>query len=121
MGDHRRSTHALRCTATRAAQLRLEADAALAALDPRCLSLVRWAGEMTDALPGILILGSVIAGFAWGKISARLPIPEWLRLLTMPVWTGTLMVIAGWFMSVTRLDWNSGASSMGRRLDRRRA
>jgi len=62
---------------------------------------------MTDALPGILILGSVSAGFAWGRISSRLPIPEWMRLLTTPVWTGVLMVIAGWIISVTRMDWNA--------------
>jgi hypothetical protein len=62
---------------------------------------------MSDALPGILILGSVIAGFAWGRISSRLPIPEWLRLLTMPLWTGVLTVIAGWFVSVSRLDWTA--------------
>lgn len=62
---------------------------------------------MTDALPGILILASVVAGFAWGRISSRLPIPEALRLLTTPLWTGALMVIVGWFVSVTRLDWTA--------------
>ena len=62
---------------------------------------------ITDALPGILILGSVIAGFAWGRISSRLPIPEWLRLSTTPLWTGALMVIVGWFVSVTRLAWTA--------------
>lgn len=73
----------------------------------RGLALPLTSHTMTDALPAILILGSVIAGFAWGRISSRLPIPEMLRLLTTPVWTGTLMVIAGWFFSVTRLDWNA--------------
>ena len=62
---------------------------------------------MTDAVTGILIFSSVVAGFAWGRISSRLPIPEWMRLVTTPVWTGVLMVIAGWFMSVTRMDWNA--------------
>ena len=62
---------------------------------------------MADALPGILILGSVIAGFVWGRISSRSPIPEWMRLLTTPVWTGALMVIAGWFISLARMDWNA--------------
>ena len=62
---------------------------------------------MTDPLPGMLIVGSVIAGFAWGRISSRLPIPEWMRLMTTPVWTGALMVIVGWFISVTRMDRNA--------------
>ena len=62
---------------------------------------------MTDAVPGILILGSVIAGFAWGRISSRLPIPEWLRLLTTPLWTGALMVIVGWFPSVPSHAWTA--------------
>jgi len=60
---------------------------------------------MSIAIPVILILGSVIAGFAWGRISSRLAIPELLRLLTTPLWTGVLMVVIGWFVSIARLDW----------------
>ncbi len=62
---------------------------------------------MSDAVPAILILGSIVAGFAWGSISSRLPIPEWVRLLITPLWTGALMVIAGWLASVARLDWTA--------------
>jgi len=62
---------------------------------------------MPDWAPVILILGSVIAGFAWGRISSRLPIPELLRLLTTPLWTGALMVTLGWFMSVIRHAWTA--------------
>ena len=62
---------------------------------------------MTDSLPAALIVGSVVAGFAWGRISSRLPIPEWLRLLTTPLWTGALAVIVGWLVSVIRLDWSA--------------
>jgi hypothetical protein len=72
---------------------------------------------MTDAIPGILILGSVIVGFAWGRISSRLPIPEWLRLLTTPLWTGVLMVVVAWFVSVIHLEWSAArvveASKLG--------
>ena len=62
---------------------------------------------MTDLLPATLIFGSVTAGFAWGRISAWLPIPEWLRLVTTPLWTGALAVIVGWLVSVSRLDWKT--------------
>jgi hypothetical protein len=60
---------------------------------------------MSIAIPASLILGSVIAGFVWGRLSSRLHIPELLRLLTTPLWTGALMVVVGWFSSVARLDW----------------
>lgn len=60
---------------------------------------------MSIATPASLIFGSVIAGFAWGRISSHLQIPELLRLLTTPLWTGVLMVVVGWFVSIARLDW----------------
>jgi hypothetical protein len=62
---------------------------------------------MSDSAPSLLIVGSVVAGFVWGKISSRLPIPELLRLLTTPLWTGTLMVVLGWCVGVTRLGWTA--------------
>jgi hypothetical protein len=62
---------------------------------------------MIDALAASLIVASLVAGFAWGRISPLLPIPEWLRLATTPLWTGTLTVIAGWLSSVIHLGWTS--------------
>jgi hypothetical protein len=60
---------------------------------------------MDFAIACFLIFGSVGAGFAWGRISSHLPIPEVFRLLMTPLWTGTLAVLLGWCVSVVRLDW----------------
>lgn len=60
---------------------------------------------MGDIAPCLLILGSLAAGFVWGRISAGLPIPEVLRLLTLPLWTGILGVLVGWCIGVARLGW----------------
>lgn len=48
----------------------------------------------TDLLPYVAIVGSFIADLVWGRISARLPLPEWLRLVTIFFWTGGLGVVA---------------------------
>jgi len=72
---------------------------------------------MDAAIPLAGLLGVVIAGFVWGRISARLAIPEWLRLMTTPLWTGALTVILAWFVSGIRLDWTAprlvAASKLG--------
>ncbi|HYP74956.1 MAG TPA: hypothetical protein VER12_03335 [Polyangiaceae bacterium] len=62
---------------------------------------------MSDIASYLLIVGRVVAGFVWGKISSRLPIPELFRLLTTPLCTGALTVVVGRCISVTRLDWSA--------------
>ncbi len=42
----------------------------------------------------MLVSGTLVAGFVWGRLSSLLPIPEVVRLLATPVWTGFLSLIA---------------------------
>jgi hypothetical protein len=62
---------------------------------------------MTHDPTYLLLLGSLGAGLAWGRISPRLPIPEWLRLLTTPLWTGCLFVSAMLCASIVMRSWTS--------------
>lgn len=49
----------------------------------------------SDAVVWAIIVGSIAAGFVWGRISSRLRIPELGRLLATPVLTGALAVVVG--------------------------
>ena len=44
---------------------------------------------------GGVLAAAVACGVIWGRLSARLPIPELLRMLTTPLWTGALGLVAG--------------------------
>jgi hypothetical protein len=48
---------------------------------------------------GLLALG-VALGVAWGRISERLAIPELLRMLTTPLFTGVLGLVFGFPLSL---------------------
>jgi hypothetical protein len=61
----------------------------------------------SDTVAVLIVVGTLIAGFAWGRVSSLLPIPEWLRVATTPIWTGTLAVVVGWLWIVTRFDWTA--------------
>jgi hypothetical protein len=50
--------------------------------------------ESFAIIPGILALG-VASGVAWGRFSERLAIPELLRMLSTPLFTGTLGLVFG--------------------------
>jgi hypothetical protein len=43
---------------------------------------------------GVIAVG-VACGIVWGRLSELLPIPEVLRMLTTPLWTGVLGLIFG--------------------------
>lgn len=64
-----------------------------------------------DVFTYLLIAGSVLAGWVWGRISSRLPIPEWLRLLSTPLWTGALAVVLMSMASIAFLATHSWQSS----------
>jgi hypothetical protein len=50
-------------------------------------------------LPGLLALG-VALGVAWGRFSERLAIPELLRMLSTPLFTGALGLVFGFPLSL---------------------
>ena len=50
--------------------------------------------ESFAIIPGILALG-VALGVAWGRFSERLAIPELLRMLSTPLFTGALGLVFG--------------------------
>ena len=37
---------------------------------------------------GAAALGPALVGFAWGKLSSRLPLPEFFKILIAPLWGG---------------------------------
>jgi hypothetical protein len=57
----------------------------------------------------LVIAGSVLAGVVWGRLSSRLPIPEWLRLLTIFLWTGMLGLGAMLIGCVVMHSWTAPA------------
>ena len=67
--------------------------------------------------PYLVIAGSVLAGIVWGLLSSRLPIPEYLRLLTIFFWTGFLGLVAMLIGCVVMHSWASpavvGAAALG--------
>jgi hypothetical protein len=50
--------------------------------------------ESFAIVPGVLVLGVAI-GVAWGGFSERLAIPELLRMLSTPLFTGVLGLVFG--------------------------
>ena len=55
---------------------------------------------MTDAtLVGLLVLG-VALGIVWGRFSERLAVPELLRMLSTPLFTGVLGLVFGFPLSL---------------------
>ena len=47
-----------------------------------------------------VVFGAVACGFVWGRLSARLPIPELLRMLATPLVTACLGLILGFPLSL---------------------
>lgn len=43
----------------------------------------------------VVVAGSVACGIVWGRLSELLEIPEILRMLTTPLWTGVLGLVFG--------------------------
>lgn len=73
----------------------------------------------SDPFSYVAIAGALLAGLIWGWLSARLPIPEWLRLLSIFLWTGGLGVLAMLVASVAMHSWTAPrvveAASLGPR------
>lgn len=55
--------------------------------------------QFVAIVSGTLGLG-VGLGVAWGRLSERLPIPELLRMLSTPLFTGTLGLVFGFPLTV---------------------
>lgn len=51
-----------------------------------------------------MIAGSVATGFAWGRLSYWVRIPELLKLLCTPMLTGVLATLLGWGVTLSRHD-----------------
>jgi hypothetical protein len=52
----------------------------------------------------LIVVASLVAGYGWGRLSALLPISELFRLLSTPLWTGGLGVVAGWILLLAQYD-----------------
>lgn len=52
----------------------------------------------------LVIAGSIAIGFAWGRLSYRLRIPELLQLLCTPILTSILAAVLGWGFILARYE-----------------
>lgn len=52
----------------------------------------------------LVVAGSVATGFAWGRLSCWVRIPELLKLLCTPMLTGALATLLGWGLMLARHD-----------------